>query len=264
MHDAYLSSTNSEASAKYTHASLKHWNTATMLYSRVLSRPIDPRSRDALWATAALIGSNVFAYIEAPNVEEAWPLKPSDPNDLDWLKLSEGKKAIWKIAEPDRPDSVFFELSKDHHYQRVPMWVKENDVSNIKEDAKRLFNIDEMSTVMGNPYHLPTLILSHLHDMMPNHDNVLNFLHFMGYMTAEFRNLLEIKDPRALLLLSWWFNKLEKSDLWWLVKRAKMEGQAIQIWLEKWYGGEKGLYQMFDAIGNVGMDDCLESCAFFT
>lgn len=249
MHDAFLASDNPEISAKHTHASLQHWNTATVLFNKVLSRPIEPQSRDALWATAALIGSNVFAYVEATDVEESWPLKPSDPNDLDWLKLSEGKKAVWKIAEPNRPDSVFNEIAKEHNYTVVPMWVKENDLSRIPVDAKRLFSIDETSTVRSNPYHLPLLILSRLQDMTPTHDNVLSFLYFLGYMTAEFRNLLEVKDARALLLLGWWFKKLEYSELWWLKKRANIEGKGIQIWLERWYGGEKGLSQMFDAMG---------------
>jgi hypothetical protein len=251
MHDAHLSTPDFFATSKHEHDSLQHWNTATILFNRVLSRPIEPESRDALWATAALIGSNVFAYVEATNYEQSWPLKPSDPSDLDWLKLSEGKKAIWKLAEPSRPDSKFNVIAKEHSYSVVPKWVEENNINAIAPDAQRLFNIDHTSTITNNPYHLPALILSNLQFVPPTHENVLNFLYFLGYMTAEFRNLLEIKDPRALLLLGWWYKRLATSDLWWFARRAAVEGGAIQIWLERWYGGEGGLKKMFEALGRT-------------
>jgi hypothetical protein len=260
MHDAHLAPANSDISTQYTRSALQHWNTATTLFNRALFRPIAPESRDALWATAALVGVSVFAYVETPDAEQSWPLKPSDPNDLDWLRLSEGKKAVWKIADPTRPDSVFSEMSKDGDYNVVPAWVQENDVSSIPEDVRRLFNITESSTIKNNPYHLPTLILTRLQVLVPSHQNVLNFLYFLGYMSADFRNLLEIKDPRALLLLGWWFKRLERGEMWWLKKRAEVGSKGIETWLEKWFGGETGLVKMFNSLGNGNppMNDAAE------
>ncbi|KAF2195174.1 hypothetical protein K469DRAFT_743806 [Zopfia rhizophila CBS 207.26] len=250
LHDAHhASSSSSSLSFAYTTLSLHHWNTATAIFNNVLSQPIKPSSRDALWATAALIGALVFAFVESPDVEQAWPLRASDPHDLDWLKLSEGKKAIWQIAEPTREDSVFRLLAKERESNPVPGWIADNDLSGLSPELKALFNLRPDSTVHNNPYHLPVIILLRLQSFIPNHDNVLNFLYFMGYMTPEFRILLEIKDPRALLLLGWWFKRVEVCEIWWMRRRAQVEGKAIAVWLGRWFGGEKGLAETFSRIG---------------
>jgi hypothetical protein len=236
MHDAHLAKHSPTLAATHTRNSLQHWSTATKLFNTVLSNPIRPAARDAIWATGALIGATVFAYVESSDPFAAWPLKPSDPNDLDWLKLSEGKKAIWKVADPLRPDSIFHNISKEHSFVDVPEWIKANDLSSLPKDVLAIFDITPGSTVVNNVYHLPVLILARLHNMTPTHENMLNFLYFMGYMTARFRDLLEAKDHRALLLLGWWFKKLQDGELWWLTKRSRIEGEALRIWLERWYG----------------------------
>ena len=247
MHDAHLAKESPARTATHTRNALQHWNTATKLFNTVLSNPIRPAARDAIWATGALIGATVFAYVESPDPFASWPLKPSDPNDLDWLKLSEGKKAIWKVADPLRPDSIFHSMSKEYSFSDMPQWIEANDLSSLPTELLGIFDITPESTVLSNVYHLPVLILARLHDMMPTHDNVLNFLYFMGYMTATFRDLLEAKDHRALLLLGWWFKKLQDGELWWLTSRSRIEGEALRIWLERWYG-EGVLSELFETV----------------
>jgi hypothetical protein len=246
LHDSVLTSGIPDISSKYAQSSLHHWSTATMLFNKVLSQAIRPESRDALWATAALIGCSGFAYVESSNPEELWPLKPAEPSDLDWIKLSEGKKAVWKLVDPTRPDSVFNNFARESEHQVIPSCVRENDISQVPEHMRRLFNMDETSTIQNNPYHLPALILARLLHLPPNHENALNFLYFLGYMTNEFRNLVEDKDPRAVMILGWWLNKLQESDLWWLKRRANKGGKAIQIWLDRRFGGEKRVIEMYD------------------
>lgn len=269
LHDAYLASPQLEPNpraANYQYASLQHWNIATKLFNQILSRPIPDSYRDAIWATGALLGAAVAAYVETTNAEEAWPLKPTDPNDLDWLKLSEGKKAIWHIAEPARYDSIFHSLAKDMSHFMFPQIARDTDLSLLPDQLKHLFGITPGSTIESNVYHLPLLILARLQHMTLNHDNVLNFLYFMGFMTPEFRVLLESKDPRALLLLLWWFRKLEVGEMWWLKRRAIVEGKAIEIWLEKGYGGEDGLIRLFGSMPQAhresdGMGEVADSTA---
>ncbi|KAF2703130.1 hypothetical protein K504DRAFT_508307 [Pleomassaria siparia CBS 279.74] len=236
LHDAHLCTHSPALAATYTHNALQHWNTATKLFNHVLSNPIIPTARDAIWTTGALIGAVVFAYVESPDVSTAWPLKPPDPNDLDWLKLSEGKKAIWKVADPLRPDSIFHNIYQEQGFAAVPTWIEENDLSRIPPDILAIFDIGAQSTLTNNVYHLPVLILARLDDMTPTHEDILNFLYFMGYMTAGFRHLLQSKDPRALLLLAWWFETLKDGDIWWLKKRSKVGGESIKRWFEGRFG----------------------------
>jgi hypothetical protein len=241
LHDAHLlQPICPQTASSHQTASLQHWNTATTLFNDVLSRPIHPCSRDAVWATGALLGAAVFAYVEPSSAEDAWPLKPADPTDLDWLKLGEGKKAIWNIANPTRPDSLFKGLAHSLNHLRLPTWATAPDFATIPNCWKRVFNITPSTTIDNNPYCFPVIILARLHGLSPTHDNILDFLYFMAYMPRDFKTLLEGKDPRALLLLLWWFRKLEHGELWWTRRRAAVEGQAIEIWLERWFA-ERGM-----------------------
>src|SRR5438874_2536460 len=104
IHDRYLSAT---PNARPTIAEAYHWSRAAALFNQKLSTPIQPRERDALWATAALLGVIAFALVEASTPEEAWPLKRPAPSDLEWLRMSCGKKVVLNVAQPLRPDSVF-------------------------------------------------------------------------------------------------------------------------------------------------------------
>lgn len=79
-----------------------HWSQGAALLNRKLSIGIEPEERDALWACAGLLGALALSSISATTPEEAWPLKQTSPSDLDWLKMCEGKREIWKIADPRR------------------------------------------------------------------------------------------------------------------------------------------------------------------
>ncbi|OAG11331.1 uncharacterized protein CC84DRAFT_1078493 [Paraphaeosphaeria sporulosa] len=256
LHDAHLStSPSSDLATSFQNASLTHWNTATKLFNALLSRPIPPSHRDAIWATGALLGTASMAYIESSDPAHAWPLKPPDPNDLNWLKLAEGKRAIWQIADPSRPDSMFYQLGKHMNHTQRPDWVAQPDFSSVPPRLARLFDITEHDSVESNIYYLPLLCVQRTQALTLTHELVLPFIRFLLYMTPEFRALLELKDARALLLLLWWFRRVEAghADLWWMTRRAKIEGRAIEIWLERWYGGEEGLIEMFERVrGGAG------------
>ncbi|KAL1584426.1 hypothetical protein WHR41_06348 [Cladosporium halotolerans] len=78
LHDAYLSN-----SPQISRTILSHWCRGTSKFQQKLTSPIHERDKDALWATAALLGAIQSATIEARSPSEAWPLRPADPSDLD-------------------------------------------------------------------------------------------------------------------------------------------------------------------------------------
>lgn len=301
LHDDHLSLPQSKQHQARTTLH-HHWTLATHLFQHRLSQPVDSSSgslRDALWATAALLGSTVIAFIE-PGTRESegiakdnvWPLKPSEPSDLNWLALSAGKQAIWKIAQPDRKDSFWSkavgEMKTLVHERDEPnkegaraRWEScgegtqgfLNMESALPSGLAAIFDVDPGATLasalemrdaaLKNPdavgtslgsYTLPLLVLQHLrslrgqdctsnvatsgfptfafslHDTSPTaafqvsgHNNfrctqktLFHYLGFIAYLPPTFKNLLENKDARALLLLRWWYELLEDSEVWWL------------------------------------------------
>jgi hypothetical protein len=84
-----------------------HGSQCAKLFSQKLSQYIEPQDRDALWATAALLSVLTVSSVEAAIPSEAWPLKPSDPLDLEWLHMTEGKMVVWNLTDPLRPGGMF-------------------------------------------------------------------------------------------------------------------------------------------------------------
>jgi hypothetical protein len=104
MHDHYLSVS---PNPKQSPAEACHWYRGAGLFNSKLSKLILPLERDAVWGAAALLGVIAFSYIDTTTPEETRPLKPPSSLDLDWLRMSDGKKAIWKTSDPLRPDGIF-------------------------------------------------------------------------------------------------------------------------------------------------------------
>jgi hypothetical protein len=243
MHDADFAATRLPSTVSQTkRASLQHWNTASKLFNNILAAPIRPHQQDAIWATGVVIGAAAFWFVNSDKVEEVWPLKPDEPDDLGWLRLGEGKKALWKISQPTRADSMFRNilLFRQAYCHSEPDWARKPDATvSIPQRVKQIFNVTPTSTVDNNVYLLALITISRLQNKRLRHDNAIDFLLLLVFLPPELISLLESKDTRAVFLIGWWFKLMSDGDLWWAVSRAKIEGRAVRIWLgreDKTYG----------------------------
>ncbi|KAJ4309178.1 hypothetical protein N0V94_009041 [Neodidymelliopsis sp. IMI 364377] len=248
MHDAHLENPLAAATdTKTSQAALQHWNTASKLFNSILSQPIPPGYRDAIWATGVFLGAASFWSMSSTNPFKVWPLKPEEPDDLSWLRVGEGKKHLWRLAEPKRQDSVFFELVKDQNCLTIPEWPAIDSKSEITDRIMGIFKITASSTETDNIYYHPVLILSKCPNVKLTQENALKFLYIMAVITPEFLASLEAKDMRAVFIMGWWYILLASGDLWWMSRRARVEGQAIRIWLRRQHGGDE-LAELLDEI----------------
>lgn len=226
---------------------LKHWQQGTAKFIDALTKPIKNDDKDALWATAALLGAIQFASFDARTPEEAWPLKPYDAADLDWLKMSDGKKAVFAIANPLRPDSVFCNISTGHGALFRPMVESQHcsreDLVELTRDFSDMFGLGPESTGRNNPYHKAAMSLARLLHVKCDRNNIIEFFGFMMNLSPEMKKLLEIKDAKALLMVAYWYAKLYKGQ-WWLNRRGLTEGQAICMYLDRFHGEEVRLQRM--------------------
>lgn len=251
MHDADLSLVHSSTlSAKQQHLSLLHWDHATTLFHHILAHPIPPSYRDAIWATSVHLGAASFWYVESSDPTTMWPLKPSEPSDLSWLKIGQGKRHLWRVADPTRKDSVFHHVLKRKPCSAPPEWISSSNSccdadSPLSEELRRIFSIDETSTIENNGYLLAIRVLERIRHTRLTHANVLHFLYFTAFITPEFTALLEKKDARAIFLLGWWFSVIGGGELWWMARRARVEGEAVRIWLRR---TDWGLAYLLDKI----------------
>lgn len=228
MHDRYLAA---ELNTKQTPSEAFHWFRSIALFNSRLSEPVQSSERDALWGTAALLGVIAFGYVEAEKPEEAWALAPPSSLDLNWLKMSSGKKEIWNITQPFRPDSVFQPLALEFtSFLPTP---KGPGLEALPPEFIGLYNLDAGSTTDNNPYHYPASALAKSLNSGSEYIAVLSFFSFVGHASPGYRQLLEQKNPRALLLLAYFYTQVCQYHRWWMRRRTMLECQAICIHLER-------------------------------
>ncbi|CZS91199.1 uncharacterized protein RCO7_01488 [Rhynchosporium graminicola] len=108
VHGRYL---GIQPTAKHSTREFSHSSQCTASFSKCLKEDIKEEQREAIWATAVMLANIAFASLNISSHEDAWPLKMSDPSDLQWLRLKVSDKALWKIADPMRPSSAFWKIS---------------------------------------------------------------------------------------------------------------------------------------------------------
>ncbi|KAF5867794.1 putative c6 finger domain protein [Botrytis fragariae] len=234
-HDRYLTLHDAKSSRR-TLTEAYHLSRAASLFNQKLCAPIANNDKDALWATAALLGIVAVSSIEASSPYEAWPLTSSTDTDLDWLRMSESKSVIFELTNPMRKESIFHVLSTNYnnaHYKRDGNL----DLSSLPTHFVELFDLDEYSTVVDNPYYLPLISLQRIINVECNRSAMLSFLGFLTIMSPQYKILLKMKDPKALLLLSYWYAKVWRM-VWWVERRAILECQAICIYLDRYHSDD--------------------------
>ena len=236
-HDQYLAK---ESNSKLSAAIAFHWSQGASLLNQKLSGHIKPSERDAVWACAGLLGALSFVSSPATAPEEAWPLKPHSPSDLDWLRMTEGKRAIWKITDPMREDSVF--------YPMVPNFVQFDttvsyspELESLSPELIKVCKLDDKAMLESNPYLTAASFIARMIGIECNSHNFGVFLSFLGCMHGEFRQLLERKDPIALVLMAYWYAMISPLQAWWMLRRTSCECQAICKYLELNHGHDRNL-----------------------
>lgn len=248
LHDRHLSGTHA-----ISPTTLSHWYYGTAKFKETLMKPVKSETRDALWASASLLGVIQFASFEARSPEEAWPLRPPNPADLDWLKMSDGKKAVFAIADPLRADSVFRNMSVGHdqmfRFMHEPHDYFKAHAIDLTSEFTEMYGLGPTTSsglvAANNPYYKPAMILARLLHATCDGNNILEFFGFIMHMGPEMKALLEQKDAKALLLMAYWYAKLYRGQ-WWLYRRGLTEGRAICLYLEKYHGDDAKLQRMLE------------------
>ena len=161
--------------------------------------------------------------------------------DLDWLKMGHGKQVIWEITDPARKESVIHPLVTEMTYPNVPSGQAPILWGSSPPFFFSVFALSYNSTQADNPYHVAASILAQIFYENVDESTVYRFLSFVGQIDARYKCLLEKKEPRALLLLCYWYAKMTMSASWWQRKRSIVEGFAICIYLETFCSDNDGI-----------------------
>lgn len=211
--------------SRRTYEEVNHWTKGVTLFNKKLSTPLHREDRDAIWAAASMLGVITFASIEDPTLEKTWPLAPSASAEPEWLKMGQGKSVLMSLAQPHRPDSIFHGL-----FSTFPTF--EFSLENVPSSFISLYELDALPA-KGSPYAVPLIhVFAPLSTGCPSALMAV-FYAFNNCMQNEFGSLVVNKDPRALLLMAYWYSKICVGQ-WWLRRRALIEGRATCTYLERY------------------------------
>lgn len=233
MHDRHLISSPPHPPST---AELAHFTRGTALFNMKLSGPLTPSEKDAIWAAATLLGSSTLAGDDALSPEQAWPLRKSSQSDLDWLRMYDGKREIWRIADPTRPNCCLRLLSQEVDMVHQKMSMAEPGLKQLPGELCRLLGPHGHINLQTNSYRFSANILNNLMAMKSSETSILAFLTFITLMEADFRQLLVDKDPYALILLAYWFAEFSQHHAWFVWRRSILECQAICLYLTRYHG----------------------------
>ncbi|MCJ1388762.1 hypothetical protein MMC18_001611 [Xylographa bjoerkii] len=240
LHDRHLACI---ANTELSTTEAFHYYQSTALFNSKLSGPLRGFERDALWVAASILGTISFCHIEAKTPEEAWPLKPRSSLDLNWLSLIEGKMEVWRLTEPLRPDSIFRQFALEHkNFQETPP--ADPGLDALPPEFVMLYGFDTTSAANNNPYYAAASSIAQVLDLTCGYTISMSFMMFIMKMQLEYKHLLARKDPRALLLLAYWYAKICQYEHWWVLERAVLECQAICIFLERFYGNDTNMQKL--------------------
>ncbi|KAM5385746.1 hypothetical protein ACJZ2D_000945 [Fusarium nematophilum] len=223
------------ANSKRTRVERLHSHQCAVLFNRKLSRPIDLSQRDALWATAALLGMVAIASFDAATAEDAWPLRPSNPSDMEWFRLNEGKKVVWNLADPLRPGSIFRAMARE--YSQMHIELPPTGAEGVPAALAEICGLGALSDSENNSYFVAAHLLARLESHSHSESRNLRVLSFVSQSQPPFRDLLQNKDAVALLLLALWYMRAA-GVLWWIEERARVEYRAIRLFLERFHGDD--------------------------
>ncbi|KAJ5517679.1 hypothetical protein N7453_000101 [Penicillium expansum] len=232
---------NGSSGGRRTVEECYHWSQSTILLNQRLRGPIEDEDKDPIWGTAAAL---VILTISSPDVhtpEQAWPLKSSDSSDLDWVRMSKGKMALWHTVNPLRPGSLFRVMAATFAHMHSPL--PEGGIDGIPRALVAICNLKDLSKAETNPYFHAAHALSQILDLPDSGVRTGQIQLFMRSIHGPFEHLLRKRDPAALLLLYLWYCKASRS-IWWIELRARVECPAICLYL-RLYHKENDAVQAF-------------------
>lgn len=230
-HDRSLSMAIQSGQGRTT-SEMAHIFQCTTLLNRTLCHEISPADRDPIWATASFLSILSFLALDECDPSKAWPFKPSESDDMNWLRLGDTKWKLFQLTQPTRPDSIFYSMSDV--YQNMRAYKSTSSIHSISPELQLLCRLDECSHPETSPYFEAAEIITRLGKWRDFEIPFTEAMAFIIYTSPSFKSLLLMKDPAALVLLALWYSKASRT-IWWVDLRAATELEAICMYLRQYH-----------------------------
>ena len=213
-------------------ADVSHWQTGLELYRCALSSPAnDVRQQgDALVSTTFIAVLYAFALGDevAPNAYSL-DYDCAVRNALSPMAAASGMAVLRSaFGVPDLSTAwrAVLLTSDDRH---CTFTCQDSGVAGIPPAFVDLCGLEDTSTPKNNAYHAILRHLSPLLIVEPSNEHFVRLISFGARTFHNFRLLLEHRDTKALLLLSYWFALLSRLNQWYVYQKTEPPAGELLI-----------------------------------
>ncbi|KAL5598687.1 hypothetical protein BROUX41_003400 [Berkeleyomyces rouxiae] len=220
-----------------------HFHARTLLAARlaVPVKTLAAPARDAVWAAITLMCHLTFSAYDTRSAADAWPVRRPQPRDLAWLQQCLDNAAMFDMVQALGADSLFSDAARAlRGLRRLPTslapshgWGAEFD--GLPRELAALLDLQPGATTAArNTYHALASIVAQCLECEAAPENVLMCFAFLRVMDERFLALVRVKDLPALVLMAWWYARLVEFDSEGILRRIRVEGEALCVYIESW------------------------------
>jgi hypothetical protein len=231
---AYHLATVRPKTKKYELAGDIYYNCALQSYSTALHNP-GGEDVDALLACSVLLAMIAYKNLTS-SAQRHGPTVGQEPvpnttglqamagfrilKDVPALQAKLGKSVILGQCEKDQPSY----LKSVAEYSEKLATV---------ERLERFCRVDKSAATLEGVHDAALSSLRHLMLSEVGDGMIATFFFFTRGFDSRFISLLESKDPKALLLLCYWYAMGARIGQWWMVDSAKCDGMKLLNFLRE-------------------------------
>jgi hypothetical protein len=212
-----------------------HWQRALHLFQAELSSPggLGKHNMDPILSTCMLLAILSFS-LDDFDPARSFVFAPPETTSaaLNWLHIQSGLKGLLIELQSHIADSVWMPVFVDADDKRGSSLDERPGPDGLPPAFVALCDITPTSTIDNNPYHAPLRLLAPLLRIDAGIPTFGKLITFMGRIRPEFYDLLRTKEPRALLILGYWFALMCGVKQWWIIGRVRSECIAICTFLQ--------------------------------
>ncbi|KAK4930041.1 hypothetical protein LTR49_003369 [Elasticomyces elasticus] len=232
-----------------------HWQIGLRLYRQHLACP---KRLDFDATIAGCVGAVFLAFAtEKPLAVDAYVKGDRDAMQVivGPLAAAGGFGSMKQVVGESMGDSLWRKLLRSTDDQLGSFTSHEKGSQGLPLAFVELCEVDTLSHRGNNAYHHILRLLTPLLRLRPGEGYFGKLIAFSGRTWSAFKPLVLARDPRAPLLLSYWFALMARYGQWWIVRRAESECSAIVEYLSKSWNKRIDRLLAFPAtFGNEGLD----------
>jgi hypothetical protein len=203
-----------------------HWQDGLQLYQGELVRkdpPPGPARTDFDSMIAAMFLTTVFTFASEDGTLDIDSTTGDDDfgRILSPMASTVGFKALQATGTGLSSDSPWISVFHAAANSSGSSTIDEQGIKGLPPAFVQLCELDENSSSHDNSYHKILQHLTPLLKMKMDSRNTNKIFSFGGRLHATIRPLVEAKDIRTLLLLSWWLSLFRIADKWWTTGWAR-------------------------------------------